>query len=92
MQKKNTLLSPINFFSTAEANYLNYYLNNSSYTNALALRNKYEHPKKLIINSQELISDYIKGLKILSLIIIKINDELCIKYPETRKNWLNHGI
>lgn len=73
-------------FSTAEANYLNYYLNNSSYTNALALRNKYEHPKKLIINSQELISDYIKGLKILSLIIIKINDELCIKYPETRKN------
>lgn len=73
-------------FSTAEANYLNYYLNNSSYTNALALRNKYEHPKKLTIISQELISDYIKGLKILSLIIIKINDELCIKYPETQKN------
>ena len=69
-------------FSTQEAEYLNYYLNNSVFTNSLALRNKYEHPSKLELSEEEVFKDYLMGLKVLGLIIIKINDELCIKYHE----------
>lgn len=70
-------------FSVQESDYLNYYLNNSFFTNALALRNKYEHPSKLNQNDEEAYRDYVMGLKILGLVIIKINDELCKKFSET---------
>ena len=69
-------------FSKQESDYLNFYLNNSVFTNALALRNKYEHPSILNQQDDEVFKDYVMGLKILGLIIIKINDELCIKNPE----------
>lgn len=71
-------------FSKQESDYLNYYLNNSVFTNALALRNKYEHPSKLNQEDNEVYKDYLMGLKILGLIIIKINDELCIKFSESK--------
>lgn len=69
-------------FSKQEADYLNYYLNNSVFTNALGLRNIYEHTGKLGADENELYSDYLKGMKVFALVAIKINDELCMKYPE----------
>lgn len=71
-------------FSKYEADYLNYYLNNSQFTNALALRNNYEHPGKLERTVNEMYHDYVNGLKIFALIAIKVNDELCIRFPEIK--------
>ena len=71
-------------FAKQEADYLSYYLNNKLFTNALALRNLYEHAGKLNADNNVLFSDYLKGLKIFALIAIKINDELCSKFPEKK--------
>lgn len=73
-------------FSKQEADYLSYYLNNKTFTNSLGLRNLYEHTGRLNAKDNELFSDYLKGLKILGMIIIKINDELCLRYPENNNH------
>lgn len=68
-------------FSVPEQNYLNYMLNKSEYSNGLDLRNKYIHSTyPLDIDRQN--RDYLRLLKILTIVIIKINEELCITFPE----------
>ena len=84
LESMEWIIKSDSMFSKQESDYLNYYLNNSVFTNALALRNKYEHPSKLNQEDNEVYKDYVMGLKILGLIIIKINDELCIKFPELK--------
>jgi len=64
-------------FSPEEANYLNYNLTNSKYGDAKALSNKYRHGNTTLENEDKIFSDYLIGLRMLILIIIKINDELC---------------
>ena len=68
-------------FSEPEIAFLNYELNKSVFSNGLDLRNKYAHatyPK----NEDEQEKDYMELLKVMVLIITKINDELCTIYPE----------
>ena len=77
LKNKDWIVFDDSLFSKQEADYLSYYLNNSTFTNALALRNTYEHAGKLAADEKELYSDYLKGLKIFALVAIKINDELC---------------
>ena len=63
-------------FSKPEQEYLNYMLNNSEFSNGLALRNNYLHGTNSTdkeINRQ----DYYQILKILIFTIIKINEEFC---------------
>ncbi|MGN0561695.1 MAG: hypothetical protein ACI4K6_02725 [Candidatus Fimenecus sp.] len=63
-------------FSAPEQSYLNYMLNNSEFSNALALRNSYLHgtnPTDEKANRQ----DYYQILKLLVLAVIKINEEFC---------------
>ena len=61
-------------FSIPEQNYLNYMLNKSEYSNGKDLRNKYNHiTYSLDKNQQEY--DYNELLKIMAIIIIKINEE-----------------
>ena len=68
-------------FTIPEQQYLNFILNRAEFGNGLDLRNKYVHGTySLNINRQE--SDYIELLKIMILIIIKINEEFCLKFPE----------
>lgn len=65
-------------FSEPEQNYLNYELNKSAYSNGLDLRNKYAHstyPAKEEIQ----VMDYMVLLKIMILIVTKINEEFCLK-------------
>ena len=69
-------------FSRSEIQYLNYYLNDAEFSNSLALRNKYHHSGVYRMAEEEAFNDYICGLRILAMIIIKINDDLWIKYPE----------
>lgn len=65
-------------FSKPEQDYLNYELNKSSYSNGLDLRNKYVHstyPEDEKIQ----IMDYIMLLKIMILVVTKINEEFCLR-------------
>lgn len=67
-------------FSIPEQNYLNYMLNKSEYSNGKDLRNRYIHSTYPIdVRQQE--QDYMIMLKIMAVIIIKINEEFCLQYP-----------
>lgn len=74
LESKQTL------FTTPEQEFIDYLLNVQKYDNGPELRNKYAHgifpadPKK-----QE--ADYIELLRLMVLIIIKINEEFCIMNP-----------
>ncbi|MBQ7968812.1 MAG: hypothetical protein IJ292_03225 [Clostridia bacterium] len=75
------LVSKESLFTTQEQEFIDYVLNVQKYDNGPELRNKYAHgifpldPKK-----QE--EDYLALLRIMVLIIIKINEEFCIINPE----------
>ena len=58
--------------------YLNYMLNKSEYSNGVDLRNKYSHDT-CSLKEEVQIQDYIELLKIMVLIIIKINEEFCLR-------------
>ena len=65
-------------FSKPEQDYLNFMLNKSEFGNGYDLRNKYMHgttSKSPEINK----NDYIEFLKIMVLVIIKINEEFCLR-------------
>lgn len=66
-------------FSKPEQNYLNYILNKSEFSNGLDLRNKYIHDTYPLDEDTQ-SKDYLELLKIMVLIIIKINEEFCMKY------------
>ena len=77
IEEKNTL------FSRQEINYLNYMLNRSEYCNGLEIRNKYIHGNQHVNpNEEEHRKNYYILLKLFVLLVIKINDDFCIKYPE----------
>ena len=68
-------------FSKPEQNYLNYMLNKSIYSDGKDLRNKYIHstyPR----DEETQKKDYIDLLKIMIIIIVKINEEFCLKEIE----------
>lgn len=66
-------------FSKPEQDYLNYYLNKSDFINSLDLRNMYSHGTQPFGDENIHYQNYIIFLRIFISIIIKINDELCIK-------------
>lgn len=65
-------------FSPDEADYLSYLLNNAKFSNALALRNKYDHGSGSVsdFTEKEMESDYCLMLAALVGIALKINEEL----------------
>ena len=65
-------------FSKLEQNYLNYILNKKEYSNGLDLRNKYAHDT-CPLDEKTQQYDYWELQKIMVLIILKINEELCLK-------------
>ena len=67
-------------FSIPEQHYLDYILNKATYSDGLDLRNKYSHGSTST-NEVEHCKNYVEFLKIMVLIIIKINEELCMKFP-----------
>lgn len=67
-------------FSEQEQAYLNYQLNQKTYSSGLDLRNKYAH-SSCPQDPQKQEEDYDRLLRIMALIIIKINEEFCLKYP-----------
>lgn len=70
-------------FARNEQEYLNYVLNKSEFSNGLDLRNKYIHGTNSLKPEQHK-ADYIELLKVMVLVIIKINQEFCLR--ETQGN------
>ena len=68
-------------FSKPEQDYLNYILNKAEFSNGLDLRNRYSHDT-YAMDEKTQYQDYIELQKIMVLIIIKINEELCLKYQQ----------
>lgn len=70
-------------FSKPEADYLNYYLNRAEWTNGLDLRNRYVHGiQQACSNEREHELNYYLLLRLFILIVLKVNDEFCLLYPE----------
>jgi hypothetical protein len=65
-------------FSKPEQDYLNYVLNKAEFSNGLDLRNRYTHDTNSLVEKTQ-IEDYWELQKIMILIIIKINEEFCLK-------------
>lgn len=78
MKKSGDISFESTLFSEPEAAYLNYILNKSQFTDGLDLRNKYAHSN---YSQDEDIqkADFTILLKIMVFIIIKINEEFCLR-------------
>lgn len=74
--EEGKLVTSGTLFSKPEQDYLDYMLNMHKYSNGLELRNKYCHGSNPI-DEKVSESNYYQILKIMCLIIIKINDEFC---------------
>ena len=68
-------------FSVPEQQYLDFILNKATYSDGFDLRNKYSHGTTST-NEAEHFENYLEFLKIMVLIIIKINEEFCFKNPQ----------
>ncbi len=68
-------------FAPPETKYFNYYLNDSQFVDGPKLRNKYMHGTQHVIDDEKTHQDnYYTLIKLLVLITLKINDDLCTYY------------
>ncbi len=72
----NDLVVEASLFSRPEQQYINYMLNKKEYSNGKDLRNKYIHGSYPRDKNQH-FNDYMELLRIMVLVIIKINEEFC---------------
>lgn len=68
-------------FSKPEQDYYNYLFNKSEFDNGLDIRNRYSHGTQRV-NENQNKQDYYIFLRIMILIVIKINEEFCLKYSK----------
>jgi len=78
MQADGEIEYSTSLFSLSEQRYLNFILNKADFSNGLDLRNKYLHASHSL-SEKDHESDYVQLLKIMVLIIIKINEEFCLR-------------
>lgn len=78
MKDSNDIRMESTLFSVPETNYLNYMLNRSEYSNGKDLRNKYIHSTYPMEEDVQM-QDYMELLKIMIIIIGKINEEFLLK-------------
>lgn len=67
--------------SRQERDYFNFMLNKKEFSNGFDLRNKFIHGT-FYGTAEELQKAYVEILKILVMIVVKINEEFCLKFPE----------
>lgn len=81
MLKKGLLESGDTLLTKSEAAYFNYHLNKKVFGNGLDLKNRYSHGTPPLAdddNADIYKQHYIVGLKLIILLLIKMNDDLCI--------------
>lgn len=79
MKTQNMVFFESSLFSKSEQSYFNYFLNKSEFTNGLDLRNSYLHGTQA--NPEEVQKHeyaYFTYLKLLVLVLLKIEDDLLI--------------
>ena len=67
-------------FSRQERDYYNFVLNKKEFSNSLDLRNAFLHGT-FYRSDEELQQAYIETLKIFIMIVVKMNEEFCLKLP-----------
>lgn len=80
MIRDGDLVEENTLFSIPEQEYMDYILNKRTFSDGLDLRNKYGHGTNPI-DEKENFQDYLEFLKIMILIVIKINEEFCLLNP-----------
>ena len=80
MLERGDLIAESSLFTRQEKDYLDYMLNTQQFNNGPEIRNKYAHGN-FSIDEKTYESDYVELLKIMVLIVLKINEEYCLKYP-----------
>lgn len=83
MVQNGDLTTENTLFSVPEIDYLNFELNKSQFSDGLDLRNKYMH-STYSADEMEQKHDYIQLLKLMVLVITKMNDEFCC-WDDSRK-------
>ncbi len=78
MKDSNDIRTESTLFSVPETNYINYMLNRSEYSNGKDLRNKYIHSTYPMEEDVQM-QDYMDLLKIMIVVIGKINEEFLLK-------------
>ena len=78
MKDSNDIRMESTLFSVPETNYLNYMLNRSEYSNGKDLRNKYIHSTYPMEEDVQM-QDYMDLLKIMIIIIVKVNEEFLLR-------------
>ncbi len=82
---ENTLLT------RPEQEYMNYILNRKQFDNGLNLRNAYLHGHASLDEDRQRF-DYYEFLKVLLIIVVKINDDLCLWENENNATCQNKNI
>ena len=77
-ERKNSVTFESTLLSRNEQDYLDYYLNKAKFTNGFDIRNRYLHGTNGSDENQYK-ADYYLILKLIIIIVIKINDDMCIK-------------
>lgn len=84
MVERGWLVRGDTLLSQSEASYLNYMLNQTEFSNGPDLRNKYLHGSQVNASGDhEHFRTYVVVLKLLIALIIKINDDLCLRQDES---------
>lgn len=81
MAKDGLVTFEDSLFTKEELNYFNFYLNKKEYTNGYDLRNKYLHGTNTASENDHQ-SEYFMLLKIVILVVLKIEDDLILKKEE----------
>ncbi|MCR4813826.1 MAG: hypothetical protein K5879_03265 [Lachnospiraceae bacterium] len=68
-------------FSRDESDYINFMFNQSEFSNGFDIRNKYTHDT-CPTDEKKQQKDYFEILKIMILMIIKINEEFCLLHSD----------
>lgn len=74
---KGEIVTDNKLLTRPEYQYFDYLLNNSEFSNGKAIRNRYIHDS-IVTDEGTMITDYYTLLKVMMLIIIKINDDCCL--------------
>jgi hypothetical protein len=83
MVSKGWLVRRESLFTDPEGSYFNYYLNQTEFSNGPDLRNKYLHGSQADADDEEQhLRTYITALKLLIVLVIKINDDFCLRDDE----------
>ena len=77
LMEKEIVVFENSLLTRNEQDYLDFYLNKSKFTNGYDIRNRYLHGTN-VNDENQYESDYYSILKLIIIIILKINDDLCL--------------